>query len=289
MKPLRYFLETLLVRTAFFCLAWLPLHRASDLGGLVMRGIGPYTRRHTIARQNIQRAMPELEQDRLKRILSGMWDNIGRTLAEFPRLGRLDGAGFRGIIEIEGSEHLDSLPEREGGALFFSGHLANWETAPKAMAVCGRPLALVYRPGNNPGLDRIIQKTRSFYQTEGVPRDRAGSRRLISLLRSGRHIGMLVDQKMNDGLAVDFFGMPAMTATAIAALALKYDCPIVPVRTVRTGGIRHRVTILPPIGVRTSGNRKQDIAAIMARIHTLLEEWIREQPDQWIWLHRRWP
>lgn len=289
MKTFRYFLETLVVRSAFAWFNLFSLQHASDMGGWLLRKAGPMTRRHDIARANIIRAMPELGKDEVVTILQGMWDNIGRTLAEFSQLGKMDKDSFRDITLIEGVEHLKELEKTGKSGLFFSGHFANWETAPKTMAVCGWPLALVYRKGNNPGLDGLIQEVRSHYQSAGVPKSASGSRRLISLLHERRHIGMLVDQKMNDGIEVPFFGSGVMTAPAIAGMALKYDCPIIPVKTVRINGPQHKVTILPPIKLVRTGNRQQDIHTLMSAINALLEQWVRENPAQWIWLHNRWP
>lgn len=289
MKTLRYFLETLVVRMAFAWFNLFSLRHASDMGGWLLRRVGPMTRRQDIARANIIRAMPELSTDEVALILQGMWDNIGRTLAEFSQLGKMDNDDFKSFTVIEGIENLAEVAKTGKSGLFFSGHFANWETAPKTMAVCGWPLALVYRKGNNPGLDRLIQAVRSHYQSAGVPKSASGSRQLISLLHEIKHIGMLVDQKMNDGIEVPFFGSGVMTAPAIAGLALKYGCPVIPVKTVRISGPRHKVTILPPINVVRTGNRQDDIHALMSTINNILEQWTRENPAQWIWLHNRWP
>jgi KDO2-lipid IV(A) lauroyltransferase len=112
---------------------------------------------------------------------------------------------------------------------------------------------------------------------------------LLRAIQQRRHIGMLLDQKMNTGIPLDFFGRKAMTATSIATLALKYDCPIIPVRVVRSAGTRHKVTIFPPLALEQSGDEAADIKRIMSRINATLEGWIREYPAQWIWIHRRWP
>jgi KDO2-lipid IV(A) lauroyltransferase len=100
---------------------------------------------------------------------------------------------------------------------------------------------------------------------------------------------MLVDQKMNDGIAVPFFDRPAMTASAVAELALKFRCPVVPLRCERLGGAHFRVTALPPLLLPDTGDRIADSYSLMLNINQLIESWIREHPEQWLWLHRRWP
>ena len=267
----------------------LPLQTASKMGGLLGRLIGSMSNRTNIALHNIKLAMPELHEDQVKNVITGMWDNLGRTFAEFPHISDMDPDNFKKLAQINGLVHLDRIRNNGKSAIFFSGHLANWELAPKSMAMCDFPLALVYRKGNNPGLDQIIQGLRSHYQTTGVPKGKDGSRRLIKLIQQGRHIGMLIDQKMNDGIEVDFFKRGAMTAPAIAKLALKFNCPVIPVKVARTSGSAHEVTIYPPVEVTRTKNDNEDIYLLMTKLNGILENWIRENPSQWIWLHNRWP
>jgi KDO2-lipid IV(A) lauroyltransferase len=116
-----------------------------------------------------------------------------------------------------------------------------------------------------------------------VPKGPAGARQALSLLSKGKRLGMLIDQKMNDGIAVPFFGRDAMTAPALARFAQRYECPAVPVRLERLGGARFRVSFLPPLDITGSDTE------VMARANRIIEAWIRERPEQWLWIHRRWP
>jgi len=112
---------------------------------------------------------------------------------------------------------------------------------------------------------------------------------LIKILRQAGHIGILVDQKMNEGIAVDFFGRKAMTAPAIALLALKYECPVIAIRVIRTEGAHFKVTIFPPMEIEKTGDSEMDILNLMTRISKVIGDWIRDNPSQWIWVHNRWP
>ena len=136
--------------------------------------------------------------------------------------------------------------------------------------------------------EKIVQTFRSNYQTHTIPKGQSGARNILKILKNNQRIGMFVDQKMNDGLKTTFFGMEAMSAPAIAKLALKYKYPILPLRTVRLKNIKHKITVCPPIKIIETGNKEKDILNIMNSINLIMEGWIREHPEQWLWIHNRW-
>jgi KDO2-lipid IV(A) lauroyltransferase len=172
--------------------------------------------------------------------------------------------------------------------IFFSGHIANWEIGMLAGVQHGISVAQIYRAANNPLMDRMIARFRSA-RGEFIPKGAAGARRAITALRRGTHLALLADQKMNDGIPVLFFGRPAMTAPALAVLALRFDCDVLPLRVERLDGARFRVTVFPPLPLPRSGEPHADAAALMAEVNATLEAWIRDRPEQWLWVHRRWP
>jgi KDO2-lipid IV(A) lauroyltransferase len=217
-----------------------------------------------------------------------MWDNLGRVAAEYPHLRAIRVFEPGGRIETSGFEHVDRARATGRRMIFFSGHLANWEIAALAAGQYGIDIAQVYRAANNPLVDRLVARLRGELG-ELIPKGALGSRRAVAALRRGGHLSMLVDQKLNDGIAVPFFGRPAMTAPALALLALHYDCDVLPARVERLGGARFRLTIHPPLPLPKSGDRAADAAALMTAVNRTLEGWIRERPEQWFWLHRRWP
>ena len=288
-KQTRYFLQGLTFGSAYRIFGMIPVERASNIGAVLGRKFGPLSSRTQVARANLRLAFPELEARDIERIITSMWENLGRVLAEFPHVGKMNQEKFFHFVNVEGAEHVEEIKGRGTGSIFFSGHFANWELAPKTLAMLDCPLALVYRPGNNPYMDRVIQNTRNHYQSEAVPKGAEGSRLLVRALREQRHIGMLIDQKMNTGIPVKFFGREAMTATAIAVLALRFDCPVLPTRVERLEGPYHKVTIFPPLEIQKTGDQDRDIRTLMETITVMFEEWIRAAPAQWIWVHRRWP
>ena len=283
-----YRIEAWIATLAFGGFGLLPVDRASALGGAIARSIGPRLGVSKRARLNIRAALPDLSQPEIETIIHGMWDNLGRVAAEYPHLRRIKVFEPGGRVETRGLEHLDQALAARRRVVLFSGHLGNWEIAALAGGQYGLDIAQIYRAANNPLVDRLIRWLRGD-QGELIPKGAVASRRAAAALRRGGHLSLLVDQKLNDGVAVPFFGRPAMTAPALALFALHYDCDVLPVRVERTEGAQFRLTVYPKLPLPTSGRRDADVLTLMTAVNQTLERWIRERPEQWFWLHRRWP
>ncbi len=262
----------------------LPVDWASGLCSAVARAIGPRLPVSQQARRNLRHALPALDADAIERVVRGVWDNLGRVVGEYPHLAPL--AADR--VEIVGTEHFIALRDDGKPGICFSAHFGNWELLPVMAARLGLPLVTVYRATNNRHVDRLLHRLRAD-SGDFIPKGAAGARLVIAALARGAHLGMLVDQKMNDGIAVPFFGRDAMTAPALAQLALRYDCPVLPARVERIGGARFRIIVEPPLSVTRSGDRQADTEALTLAVNRRLEHWIAARPEQWLWLHRRWP
>lgn len=281
-------LEGVAVWIAFHALRWLSIDAASALGGWVGRTIGPRLRVTRRAYANLRRAFPDWPQSRLDETVGGMWENLGRTAGEYSQVDRFDyGPGRR--VEIEGLEHLRVLGEDGEPGIFFSAHLGNWELAGLTAARHEVPITLIYRAANNPFVDWVFSRGRQIDGITTIAKGASGARQALSVLKRGGHLGMLVDQKLNDGIAVPFFGRPAMTAPALAVLALKFACPVLPARVTRLDGARFRITFEPPLALPRSGDHKADVLQVMTQVNATIERWVRERPEQWLWVHRRWP
>ncbi len=267
----------------------LPLDAASGLGGFLARSIGPQLGVSRRARHNLRRALPHLDEAETRRIIRGMWDNLGRVVAEYPHLGKFQVYEEGGRIEIKGAEYLRAQGAPGKRTIFFSGHYGNWEVATLAVTQAGLKVVEIYRAANNPIVDRLINEARSVVGSELAPKGAIAARQAIAAMRGSRHIAMLVDQKMNDGIAVPFFGRDAMTAPALAKLTLRFGCEVIPVQVERLPGARFRIVVEPPLDLPRSGDDDADTLAIMTRVNAVLERWIRDRPDHWFWLHRRWP
>jgi KDO2-lipid IV(A) lauroyltransferase len=267
----------------------LPVDAASALGGLLARTIGPRLGASKRAVINLRRAMPALSEEEIRRIVRGMWDNLGRVVGEYPHLDRFRVYEKGGRVEHTGTELVDPILAAGRPILFVSAHFGNWEVATLAATQRGLEVAQIYRAANNPYVDALVAEFRSIIGSELIPKGAVAARRSMEALKGGRHLALLVDQKMNDGIAVPFFGRDAMTAPAVAQLAMRYNAAIIPARVERLSGAHFRLTVFPEIEHPRSGDRRADTLAIMTRVNAVIESWIRERPEQWFWLHRRWP
>ncbi len=288
-RLLRNISEFLLVLFLLCLFRTLPVDWASALGGKIGRSLGPILPVTRRARHNLTMAFQGKTPGEIETIVEGMWENLGRTAAEYPHLRRLRCYGDMGRIEIRGTEILDRVQSSGEPHIFFSGHFANLELEGTSITGRNMPLTIVYRAANNPLVDLLLRQIRKHgIGATFVPKGSSGARELIAALEDCHHIGLLVDQKMNDGISVPFFSRDAMTAPALAQLALKYDKPVIPLQIERLQGASFRITLHPPLEILKSGDRETDVFNIMLMVNETLEDWIRQQPEQWFWLHNRW-
>ena len=286
---LRDRIEALGARLLFGLFALLPLDAASAVGGFLARTVGPWLGVSKRAVINLRRAMPELDEAERRRIVRGMWDNLGRVIAEYPHLAAFEVYRQGGRVAREGVDEILAGRTRERRYIFFSAHFGNWEIATLAATQAGFEVAQVYRAANNPLVDRLIRAARQRIGSELIPKGAVAARRMVAAVQEGRSLTMLVDQKMNDGIAVPFFGRDAMTAPALARIARRYDCVVVPARVERLRGAHFRLVCEKPLPVPRTDDAHADILALMTAVNATIERWIRARPEQWFWLHRRWP
>ncbi|WP_245644218.1 lysophospholipid acyltransferase family protein [Magnetospirillum moscoviense] len=285
-KTARQRAEALLVRFVFALFGLLPVDAASAVGGAVGRWIGPRLKVSNVARRNLAQAFPDWDRAAIEATLVRVWDNLGRVAAEFPHIDYL----IANRLEIVGIENIHAMRDDGLPGLFFSAHFGNWELGTGAAGLQGLPLTLVYRAANNPWVEDIYRKGRTVSSQAGqIQKGSDGAREIMTVLKGGGHIAMLVDQKMNDGIKVPFFGRDAMTASAVARFALKFKCPVVPTKVERLRGAHFRLIVLPPMDLPDSGDAHADTLDIMTRINAIIEDWVRADPGRWLWLHKRWP
>jgi len=265
----------------------------SDTAAFTMRHVGPRLRENRIARDQIAVAFPEKSAAEIERILRGTWENLGRMGAEFAHLDRLwdyqspDKPG-RFDIAPEDLERYRRVTESGKPALVFAAHLGNWELPAISAHANGIKSAVLYRGPNVEAVDRWITETRSTLMGALIPTGLDAPVKLAEALQSGTHVGMLVDQYYVRGVPVTFFGRSTHANPLLARLARHFDCPIHGVRLIRLPGHRfrgHMTEAIPPVR-DAEGNI--DIAGTMQAIMHVIEGWIRENPDQWLWQHRRW-
>lgn len=284
-----YALEYALFRAVMGLFWSLGLKNASNLGGWLARTIGPkipVTRR---ARRNMKHALPELSEEQREKYIVEMWDNLGRTFAEYPHLDKFWALKPGARIDIAGMEHAEAAIAKGRGGLFVSGHCGNWELMPRCINDKGLKGTLVYRPPNNQWVDAWITRQRQIGLPTTAAKGADGARAIVKTLKDNAFLAMLVDQKMNEGLSVPFFGRPAMTATGAPTLSVRHNAPIVGAWCERLPGQRFRVTAYPEIPMPKTGDRDKDIYELALALNQFLEARIRENPANWLWLHSRWP
>jgi KDO2-lipid IV(A) lauroyltransferase len=289
-RDLRYATEAVFLKLLFAVLGLLPLDTASNFGGWLARTLGPRLGLNRRAERSIRRALPDLDDAAVHDIIVGMWDNLGRVAAEYPHLKKFGDPAFaRQRLAIVGAEHAEALRDDGKAGIFISGHIGNWELSAAGAKALGIDLLQVYRAMNNPLANDVVVGVRSHVAAGQIPKGSDGARQILKAIREGKHLGMLVDQKMNDGIAVPFFGRDAMTAPAVAELALRYNIPVLPAHIVRTQGARFELLIEPPFAFARTGDKERDVRDAMVMINQRIEDWIRRDPTQWLWLHKRWP
>ena len=268
--------------------------RTADAFARIARTIGPLLREQRIGRANLTAAFPEKSPAEIEEILAGVWDNLGRMGAEFAHLDHIWDFGEEypedGRIQLApGTRALFHKLRLDGKpALIFASHLANWELPALAAVAHGLDAAILYRKPNIPSADRIIQELRQVKMGTLVPAGRDAPLKLAEALRNGQHVAMLVDQYLTSGVEVTFFGRKTRANPTLARLLRQVECPVHGVRVIRLPGRRFRAELSEEVVPVRDEKGQIDIQGTTQAITSVVEGWIREHPEQWLWLHRRW-
>jgi KDO2-lipid IV(A) lauroyltransferase len=242
-----------------------------------------------VGMRNLELAFPEKSLRERKKILRGVFTSLGRQAAEvclFPKYTR---ENVSKVVVYEGFENFERALDRGKGVLFLTGHLGAWELSAFAHSLYGYPLNIVMRPLDNPYLDRMAREYRTMHGNKAVDKDFA--RGLISAMRKGETVGVLMDTNMiaTQGVFVDYFGIPACTASGVARVALKTDAAVVPGFTIWDPVLqKYRLRFDPPVELVRCENTEADVIANTAKFTKVIEEYARKYPEQWLWVHRRW-
>ncbi|MBY0335247.1 MAG: lipid A biosynthesis lauroyl acyltransferase [Acetobacteraceae bacterium] len=283
-----------LVRLVFAALRLLGPDAASALGGFVARSLGPLTRNHRHAMDNLRLAFPGKTEAEHRAIARAAWDNLGRTACEYPHLGALfdfdaaRGAGDRIEASPETLERFAAIRAAGKPILVFAAHLANWELPAVAAHRMGQAAAILYRTPNNRRIAADIIAMREPIMGRLIPAGIAAPIRLAEALEEGLAVGMLIDQRFGRGPRVPFFGRPVAANPFLARLARRYDVPVYGLRAVRLAGARFRLELTEPIALPRDAAGRVEIEAATAELNRIIEGWVRENPGQWLWMHRRW-
>ena len=269
--------------------------RFANTAGALMRRVGPFLSKHKVGRANLTAAFPEKSAAEIEAILAGVWDNLGRVAAEFAHIDRLQmpdpDPDEKGDIIYTPEALARFLALRSDGkpALIFAAHLANWELPALVAARHGLDTTVLYRRPNIGAVSDAVIQIRQGSMGTLVPTGLDAPVKLARVLEAGGHVAMLVDQHYVNGVDVTFFGRSCKANPFIARLARQVECPIHGTRIVRLNDRhRFRVDLTEAIPPARDADGKIDIAGTMQAVTSVIEGWVREYPEQWLWLHRRW-
>ena len=253
--------------------------------------VGRFTIYNRRANNNLLYIWPKISDRKRKNICFKMWKNLGKNFGEFIYLHRGDPLDSDNV-KIHRLKETKSLVDKniklKKGVIFFSAHFGNWELGPYIINKLNVDLMGIYRKSNNSCIDSLIQRYRNK-NTNYVPKGDLGAKKSFLWLRKGKSLALLMDQKLNEGMSVNFLGKPANTATAIAELALRMNLDIIPIKIIRNKNDSHEIYFLKKIKhPNDTLSHEKKVKNILIQINTHLSEWITKAPEQWLWLHRRW-
>ena len=265
----------------------MPVDTASAFGGNLLKLVGPLSGAHRTADRNLRLAFPDMTPERRAEIVKAQWENFGRYIAEMTMMDRLTPASGR--VEVVGAERLAQIAKDHTAIVFVSGHLSNMEIMPSAILAAGVDCVITGRAMNNPYVnDRVIESRRRYGVTLFAPKGSDGTREMLQALRQGRSVALMNDQKNNQGVAAPFFGHLAHTASGPTKMALRTGGVIQPMSVQRLKGARFRVVVHDPIVLEQTGDKHADVEAGVRQINAFIEARVRERPEEWFWVHRRW-
>ncbi len=270
----------------------IPMHTAAKFFESFSRWLGPKIWRHKVVMENIKIAFPEKSLEERQQLAEDSWAQMGRTLLEYVYLDEI----FDLNVENQASERIEIvnaqqfLKLRDDGlpAILFTGHIANFELLPMVAAKFGLDIKSLFRKPNNKYAAAHVAEARRELDKNLIASGPGASFQLMSALEKNQHIGLLVDQKFRRGIQVPFFGHDAPTNTLLAKLARRFDCPVHGARTVRLPGGRFRLEITDELVLPRDQNGDIDIRGTTELVTGVIEGWVREHPEQWLWMHRRW-
>ena len=285
MKNIIYFFQFIIIIFSFLLFKILRFKLSSAIGGKIFEIIGPIFRSNILINKNIKKAFPNLSEKNLEQIKSKMWNNYGRTFAEYMFIKNFRKHYNHPNITIEGKEELDKIKKNNLPVIFISGHFANFELMAMSIEKLGINLCTIYRPLNNKFLNIIMENIRkNFICKKQIKKGISGIREIIKLRKNNFSIALMIDQRVSEGIKVNFFNEKASTTTIPAQLVKKFNMPVVPVFIERFENINFKINFHKPIYF----NNNETTENITIKLNKILEKMILQRPEQWIWTHNRW-
>ncbi len=285
MKYIKYFFQYLIIKIFFIIFKIIGYKKASNFGEIIGKNIGPLFKSKEIIKQNILNYDSSLNEKLQKKFIKDMWGNYGRIFAEYMFIKEFRLDGLKNHLKINGVEYLKQIKKGNKPVVFVSAHFNNFELMAMQIEKSGIKLGAVYRPLNNIFLNKTMEQIRKNYicKTQ-IKKGLSGVRDILKIFKNNSSIAMMIDQRVTEGIKINFFNKPAFTTSIPAQLVKKFECPIVPVYIERKNKIDFEITINKPIYFDTS----EDLVSISEKLNLWLEEMISKNPEQWIWSHNRW-
>ena len=285
MKYIKYFVQFLFAISCFLIFKILGPRLSSNLGGKIFEIIGPFFRSEKIINSNIKKALPDINFKNLKKIKRFMWNNYGRTFAEYMFIKEFRNGKISKNIEIDGQEILEKIKKENSQVIFISGHFSNFELMAMHLEKSGINLCAIYRPLNNIFLNGIMERIRKKYICKKqIKKGIVSLRQLIALKKNNFSTAIMIDQRVSEGILSNFFNHEALTTTIPAQLVKKFNIPIVPVYIERIGNMNFKICISKPIYFDEDSTTDK----ITDELNRILEKMILNKPENWIWSHNRW-
>ena len=284
MRKFFYLIEFILIKLFFFILIIIGYKNGSNLGDFIGRLFGPIFRSKKLIENNLEQS-GIVDKKNYNKIISKIYSNYGRILAEYPFLKAFRNNKLNKFIEIDGLENLNKIKREKRRAVFISGHFNNFELMALQIEKAGINLCAIYRPLNNVFLNKTMEQIReNFICKNQIKKGRSGTRQIIENIKKGNSVALMIDQRVREGIKINFFGKPASTTTIPAQLIKKYKCDLVPIYIERRKNNYFKMFVSEPIKI---GNNKS-IKEITEHLNKILEKMILKNVDQWIWTHDRW-
>ena len=285
MKYIKYFFEFLFSIFFFIIFKIIGPRLSSKISGKIFEIIGPFFRSKKVIYNNIKRALPEIDENNLKNIENSMWNNYGRIFAEYIFLKDFRYGKLASNVQIEGQEILNDIKENNKQVIFISGHLSNFELMAMFIEKSGINLSAIYRPLNNIFLNGIMENIRKKYICKNqIKKGLAGLKKLIKLKKKNYSTALMIDQRVSEGIFSPLFNEKALTTTIPAQLVKKFNIPIVPVYIERINELKFKITINQPLSFPQDTSQQE----ITDNLNQILEKFIINKPENWIWSHNRW-
>ena len=285
MKYIKYFFEFLFSIFFFIFFKIIGPKLSSKISGKIFEIIGPFFRSKNIIHNNIKRALPKIDENNLKNIENSMWNNYGRIFAEYIFLKDFRYGKLASEVQIEGQEILNDIKENNKQVIFISGHLSNFELMAMFIEKSGINLSAIYRPLNNIFLNGIMENIRKKYICKNqIKKGLAGLKKLIKLKKKNYSSALMIDQRVSEGILSPLFNERALTTTIPAQLAKRFNIPIVPVYIERIKGLKFKIIISKPLSFSQDTSQQE----ITDTLNKILEKFILNKPENWIWSHNRW-